>query len=135
MTEIPGYVALSTYDDRGDDNAHSLNWKLLREAAISGEVDGFQHGKSRRWLVHKAQADAFIAARSRRAVEVTVRSQGGEVDVTTLGAEQSLGTGIFGLDAALTLARIEGILEQILHKMGDAEGEETWPPEDGRLPG
>lgn len=62
MTEIPGFVPLAAYDDRGDDSSHSAAWKALREAAMSGDIDGFQHGSSKRWFVNKAQADKFVDA-------------------------------------------------------------------------
>jgi hypothetical protein len=121
MTEIPGYVPLASYDERGDDNAHSLNWKLLREAAMSGEVDGFQHGKSRRWLVHKVQADEFLAEKARRTVEVTVRRRGVDaVDVTTIGSDAGSVASMMGVEATMTLSRIETLLTQILMRL---EGE------------
>lgn len=65
MTSLPGYVPLASYDDRSDDSGHSAAWKALREAVLEGVVDGFQHGGSKRWLVNKEQADAFLAEKKR----------------------------------------------------------------------
>ena len=65
MTTLPGYVTLASYDDRSDDSGHSAAWKALREAVLEGVVDGFQHGGSKRWLVNKEQADAFLAEKHR----------------------------------------------------------------------
>ena len=58
---IEGFVPLSSYDDRRDDSGHSAAWKVLREAIKAGEVEGYQRGGSNRWIVHKEQADRFLA--------------------------------------------------------------------------
>lgn len=85
MTEIPGFVPLASYDDRDDDSGHSAAWKALREASMSGDIDGFQHGSSKRWFVNKAQADRFVdamrqpARRERREPTRSPRSH--EIDV------------------------------------------------------
>lgn len=61
MSNLAGFVPLSSYDDRRDDSGHSAAWKALREAIKSGEVEGYQRGGSNRWIVNKEQADAFVA--------------------------------------------------------------------------
>jgi hypothetical protein len=58
---IEGFVPLSSYDDRRDDSGHSAAWKALREAIKAGEVEGYQRGGSNRWIVHKEQADRYLA--------------------------------------------------------------------------
>ena len=67
MTQIDGFVPLASYDEdsRGRQSGHSPEWKLLREAISAGDIDGFQHGGSKRWLVNKAQADRLLARRRR----------------------------------------------------------------------
>ena len=63
MTTIEGFVPLASYDDEGRSrqSGHSPQWKMLREAIDAGEIDGLQHGGSKRWLVNKAQADRLLA--------------------------------------------------------------------------
>ena len=72
MTQIDGFVPLASYDEdsRGRQSGHSPEWKLLREAISAGDIDGFQHGGSKRWLVNKAQADRLLDKR-RRTVAVS----------------------------------------------------------------
>ena len=72
MTQIDGFVPLASYDEdsRGRQSGHSPEWKLLREAISAGDIDGFQHGGSKRWLVNKAQADRLLERR-RRTIAVT----------------------------------------------------------------
>jgi hypothetical protein len=60
--EQMGYVFLSTYDRAGRKNEeHSPEYKALLSAIYGGDVKGFQMGGSKRWLVHKASADEFLA--------------------------------------------------------------------------
>lgn len=67
MTQIEGFVPLASYDEdsRSKQSGHSPEWKLLREAIAAGDIDGFQHGGSKRWLVNKAQADRLLERRRR----------------------------------------------------------------------
>lgn len=67
MTQIEGFVPLASYDEdsRSRQSGHSPEWKLLREAIAAGDIDGFQHGGSKRWLVNKAQADRLLETRRR----------------------------------------------------------------------
>lgn len=69
MTQIDGFVPLASYDEdsRSRQSGHSPEWKLLREAIAAGDIDGFQHGGSKRWLVNKAQADRLLETRRRPA--------------------------------------------------------------------
>lgn len=67
MTQIDGFVPLASYDEdsRSRQSGHSPEWKVLREAIAAGDIDGFQHGGSKRWLVNKAQADRLLEKRRR----------------------------------------------------------------------
>ena len=57
-----GYVWLSSYDDRHNRNQeHSTDYKRVFDAIKEGRVHGVQDGKSKRWMVNKAQADAFLS--------------------------------------------------------------------------
>jgi hypothetical protein len=62
VTTIPGYVSLADFDypQRDKKAAHSPQYKLLRQAISDGDVDGFQHSTSGRWLVNKEQAESHI---------------------------------------------------------------------------
>ena len=84
MTQIDGFVPLASYDEdsRGRQSGHSPEWKLLREAISSGDIDGFQHGGSKRWLVNKAQADRLLEKR-RRTAAVSVGPDEGPHDGRT----------------------------------------------------
>jgi len=58
-------VWLSSYDDRHNRNQeHSTDYKRVFDAIKEGLVHGLQDGKSKRWIVNKAQADAFLAERA-----------------------------------------------------------------------
>jgi hypothetical protein len=65
VTTIPGYVSLADYDypQRDKKAAHSPQYKLLRQAIADGDVDGFQHSTSGRWLVNKEQAESLLQER------------------------------------------------------------------------
>lgn len=68
MTSIEGFVPLASYDDecRSKQSGHSVRWKILRDAIGAGEIDGLQHGGSKRWYVNKAQADKFLERHARQ---------------------------------------------------------------------
>lgn len=81
MTHIEGFVPLASYDDeRSRQSGHSASWKILRDAISAGEIDGFQHGGSKRWLVNKIQADKYLRARAAKA-EIDAMDDDGEGDV------------------------------------------------------
>lgn len=123
MTDIPGFVPLSSYDDesRSKQSGHSPEWKLLREAISEGEVDGFQHGGSKRWLVNKVQADRLLAERrSIRTVVVNGNRKASEEDKSTIECLQNIEE---------TLAAIL----DLLRKQTKADDKPQWPPEG--LPG
>lgn len=126
MTDIPGFVPLSSYDDesRSKQSGHSPEWKLLRDAISEGEVDGFQHGGSKRWLVNKVQADRLLAERrSIRSIRTVVingnRKASGE-DKATIECLQNIEE---------TLAAIL----DLLRKQAEADDRPQWHPEG--LPG
>jgi hypothetical protein len=85
VTQIDGFVPLASYDEdsRRRQSGHSPEWKLLREAISSGDIDGFQHGGSKRWLVHKAQADRMLEKR-RRTVAVSDGPDEGRTEMDCL---------------------------------------------------
>ena len=122
MTDIPGFVPLSSYDDesRSRQSGHSSEWKLLRAAIDEGEVDGFQHGGSKRWLVNKAQADRFLEKRSSRVAAVNGTRKTADDDKSTLECLQNIEE---------TLAAIL----DLLRKQAEAEDQPQWHPEG--LPG
>lgn len=71
--ERMGFVYLSTYDKPGrgrDNDDHSRDYKILRGAIKSGEVEGIQLG-SKRWMVRKKSADEFL----KRQVMATLAKQ------------------------------------------------------------
>lgn len=112
MTHIDGFVPLASYDEdsRGKQSGHSPEWKLLREAISAGDIDGFQHGGSKRWLVNKAQADRLLEKR-RRTVAVSVGPDEGPHDGRT------------EMDC---LVSIENALAAILHILRVQEAA-AWP--------
>lgn len=76
MTHIDGFVPLADYDDRrgdgGKERGHTADYKALRKAIEDGDVDGWQHGGSGRWLINKMQADRHLLAISRQPAEPSV---------------------------------------------------------------
>lgn len=125
MKDIDGFVPLASYDDdgRGRMSGHSTEWKMLREAISAGEVDGYQHGGSKRWLVHKAQADEFLRQSRRR----------------TIALDGNRKTGVLADDEKATLEclkSIEGSLKAILDLLQKRDvvlDSPQWHPEG--LPG
>lgn len=90
MTHIEGFVPLASYDDecRSKQSGHSVQWKILRDAISAGEIDGLQHGGSKRWFVNKAQADKFLERHSRaEKTEVDADDEKGEVLACLLNIE------------------------------------------------
>lgn len=78
MTQIDGFVPLASYDEdsRSRQSGHSPEYKLLREAIAAGDIDGFQHGGSKRWLVNKSQADGLLEVRRRTMAASDVPDEG-----------------------------------------------------------
>lgn len=122
MTSIEGFVPLASYDDdgRGRQSGHSPEWKMLREAISLGEVDGFQHGGSKRWLVHKAQADEFLSQSRRRTIVQPVTQK----TAVLVGDEKA---------AIECLKNIEETLAAILDLLRKDDDSPKWHPEG--LPG
>jgi hypothetical protein len=60
-----GFVPLSDWDykHRGSSDGHSVEWKLLGDAAKTGEIPGMKLGGSGRWFVHQESAVALLAKR------------------------------------------------------------------------
>lgn len=57
-----GFVPLANWDNRhrGNNDGHSVEWKLLSEAAKSGKVPGMKLGGSGRWIVHERSAVEYL---------------------------------------------------------------------------
>lgn len=79
MTHIDGFVPLADYDDRrgdgGKERGHTADYKSLRKAIDDGDVDGWQHGGSGRWLVNKEQADKYLLELRRTPCNSELRRQ------------------------------------------------------------
>lgn len=91
MAHIDGFVPLASYDDecRSKQSGHSTQWKILREAISTGEVEGYQHGGSKRWLVNKVQADKYLLRHARQAEDRPAADGRTQLDCL-IGIERSL---------------------------------------------
>ena len=136
---IEGYVWLSSYDDRNNRNQeHSTEYKRVFDAIKAGDVHGLQDGKSKRWIVNKAQADAFLAERAEPKRNVNksqpVKSeQLLEALVTLLGSVTTNQTTLIVAVERLAFAA-EAIAKQPLARMDDvaiAEPSGTWRDMNG----
>jgi ABC-type Zn uptake system ZnuABC Zn-binding protein ZnuA len=58
-----GFVPLANWDNRhrGNNDGHSVEWKLLSDAAKAGKVPGMKLGGSGRWIVHEHAAVEYLA--------------------------------------------------------------------------
>ena len=58
-----GFVPLANWDNRhrGNNDGHSVEWKLLSDAAKAGKVPGMKLGGSGRWIVHEQAAVEYLA--------------------------------------------------------------------------
>lgn len=114
---IDGYVWLSSYDDRSSRNQeHSTQYKRLFDAIKEGEVHGLQDGKSKRWLVHKEQADEFLSQRAEASCKGGRRTATQSLRATpyvTLCSSQFDSACDCLNAAASALERIEKVLERL----------------------
>jgi hypothetical protein len=110
-----GFVPLANWDNRhrGNNDGHSVEWKLLSDAAKAGKVPGMKLGGSGRWIVHEQAAVEYLAkiraeatpakapakSRTHRAVEPT--------DLQYESACESLA------EIATSLAGVERLLERL----------------------
>lgn len=106
VTTIPGYVSLADFDypQRDKKAAHSPQYKLLRQAISDGDVDGFQHSTSGRWLVNREQADKLLIMHVAKVHGTPVTVNRNEND-----------------SAATALDRIATALEALVEKLEKAE--------------
>ena len=106
---IDGYVLLSSYDDRSNRNQeHSTDYKRIFDAIRDGRVHGLQDGKSKRWFVNKAQADALLAEKA--APSKTAAKQKANGFVASSQIESAIGS-LASIDT--TLDEIYRVLERL----------------------
>jgi hypothetical protein len=62
MCNIPGFVALSSFDARTPTGHHSSEWKTLKAAIERKELAAFQDASSGRYYVHEQDSAALLSA-------------------------------------------------------------------------
>lgn len=75
MCNIPGFVALSSFDSRTPTGHHSAEWKTLMAAIERKELSAFQDASSRRYYVNHAEALSLLDAANEERADAN-RDQG-----------------------------------------------------------
>jgi hypothetical protein len=92
-----GFVPLANWDNRhrGNNDGHSVEWKLLSDAAKAGKIPGMKLGGSGRWIVHERSAAEFLRkvqaepSQSRDAAKKSRRSESCSDPIAALTAALS----------------------------------------------
>jgi hypothetical protein len=110
-----GFVPLANWDNRhrGNNDGHSVEWKLLSDAAKAGKVPGMKLGGSGRWIVHEQAAVEYLAKIRAEATpaKAPAKSQTHRaVEPTNLQCESACES---LADIATSLAGVERLLERL----------------------
>ena len=134
-TFVPiGFVPLANWDNRhrGKDDGHSVEWKLLGDAAKAGKIPGMKLGGSGRWFVHERSAVDYlqkIQAESQPAREVAKPSRRAD------GASDAVSALTAALSAVATnQTTLIVAVERIAHaveRMADQHEQQTLAIADG----
>jgi hypothetical protein len=110
-----GFVPLANWDNRhrGNNDGHSVEWKLLSDAAKAGKVPGMKLGGSGRWIVHEQAAVEYLAkiraeaTPAKAPAKPQAKRAGEPTDLQYESVCESLA------DIAQSLAGVERLLERL----------------------
>lgn len=131
-----GFAPLANWDsrNRGHNDGHSSEWKMLGDAVKNGELPGFKLSNGR-WYVHRQQAEAVLAQAFEPATKKHVSSKkSAATDGIDSRHAESVCESLASIDSTLDeiyrvfsrLANaVESIATQPLARLGDVGVVET----------
>ena len=137
-----GFVPLANWDNRhrGNNDGHSVEWKLLSDAAKAGKVPGMKLGGSGRWIVHEQAAVEYLAkiraeATPAKAPAKSRKQRAGEpIDLQYESVCESLADIASGLGHVVTmLERLATAVESIATAPKQHEPAGAWRDMNGEL--